>query len=618
MKADFVAQGVFRTLSRQIERALSQYNASLDGKVQVLRKADVRGWVVDGKPAVSISVESQVEMLQPFEEYLRSLSSPEESVGLRVTDLEGRLKGEITQCIGNLAEHRERLVHLTTTDSIRQKLLDSPNDTPVYSVWAARSRQEYDYAATTLKLLVYLGDCDRLGVDAHRLVSLLRIKPADRLEMVRAVYKACVSDGFLAQSFTESKAPHLFRRADTIGFSPRIRIGSNHVLSVENLRVDLAPLRQHGLYRVHPEYREKDRMMRIAIVFEQRVGDLPNDKRERLQREMERLGVRVNILPQAYSFDFKGLSSLHDAVEQATQQKPDLILALLPDALPDDEDDDPYGALKRVTLLRDLPSQVIQQTSLRDDKFNFALPNIVLGILSKTGNVPFILAEPLEFADMIVGLDIARQAKQRLQGSINATAITRIFYSSGEFVRYSIHDIPLEGETIPRSAMRSLFPPREFSGKRVLIHRDGHFRGDERETLQALAQEMGSEFYLLEVIKSSTPRIYLYDPDAGDSQEKASLPEKGFLFRLSDTEAFLVSTLPPFGNATPQPLRLVSDGKLTIEQYAHSVLAMTLLHTGSQRQPRLPVTIHYSDKIAYLALRGIKPKNSEGDNPYWL
>jgi len=30
------------------------------------------------------------------------------------------------------------------------------------------------------------------------------------------------------------------------------------------------------------------------------------------------------------------------------------------------------------------------------------------------------------------------------------------------------------------------------------------------------------------------------------------------------------------------------------------------------------VTIHYSDKIAYLALKGIKPKELEGKIPYWL
>jgi hypothetical protein len=36
------------------------------------------------------------------------------------------------------------------------------------------------------------------------------------------------------------------------------------------------------------------------------------------------------------------------------------------------------------------------------------------------------------------------------------------------------------------------------------------------------------------------------------------------------------------------------------------------------RLPRLPVTIHHSDEIAYLAPRGFKPKNVEGLLPYWL
>jgi argonaute-like protein implicated in RNA metabolism and viral defense len=80
----------------------------------------------------------------------------------------------------------------------------------------------------------------------------------------------------------------------------------------------------------------------------------------------------------------------------------------------------------------------------------------------------------------------------------------------------------------------------------------------------------------------------------------------------------LVSSLPPFADTTPQPLHLRTEPPFTIEQAIHSVLALTLLHYGSLRPPRLPVTIHYSDRIAYLALRGIKPRNLEGTIPFWL
>jgi len=55
-----------------------------------------------------------------------------------------------------------------------------------------------------------------------------------------------------------------------------------------------------------------------------------------------------------------------------------------------------------------------------------------------------------------------------------------------------------------------------------------------------------------------------------------------------------------------------------IVQAIHSVLALTLLHYGSLRPPRLPVTTHYTDRIAYLALMGIKPRDLEGNIPFWL
>jgi hypothetical protein len=62
---------------------------------------------------------------------------------------------------------------------------------------------------------------------------------------------------------------------------------------------------------------------------------------------------------------------------------------------------------------------------------------------------------------------------ERLSGSINPTAIMRIYFSNGEFLRYALYDAPLEGETIPENVVQGLFPTEEFKGKRVVGHRDG-------------------------------------------------------------------------------------------------------------------------------------------------
>jgi argonaute-like protein implicated in RNA metabolism and viral defense len=171
---------------------------------------------------------------------------------------------------------------------------------------------------------------------------------------------------------------------------------------------------------------------------------------------------------------------------------------------------------------------------------------------------------------------------------------------------------PVEGETIPRNVLRRLFPLRDFQGKRVVIQRDGLFRGDEAAALEEWAHDLGAVFHCVEVIKSGTPRLYA---SAGGLILQ---PEKGTALRLSAREAVVVSSLPPFQQVTPNPLHLRTSANFPIEQAIHSVLALTLLHFGSLRSPRLPVTILYNDEIAYLALQGIKPKHLEGTIPYWL
>jgi argonaute-like protein implicated in RNA metabolism and viral defense len=256
------------------------------------------------------------------------------------------------------------------------------------------------------------------------------------------------------------------------------------------------------------------------------------------------------------------------------------VLAFLGNHFDDETESSAQNRIKSLTIGRDIASQVVYRPALRN---RFAMANIVLGILAKTGNVPFVLRNPLPYADLVVGIDVARETKKNLRGSINITAIARIYLDNGDFLRYIIHDAPIEGETLPKDVLERLFPLAEFRGKRAVIHRDGYFRGDEKKVLIDWAREIGAEFYLVEILKSGTPGIY------GINNGQYVQATKGSALELSDTEAFLVSTPPPFENATPAPLHLRTRAPFTIEQAIHSVLSLTLLHHGSVRPPRLPV-----------------------------
>ena len=190
--------------------------------------------------------------------------------------------------------------------------------------------------------------------------------------------------------------------------------------------------------------------------------------------------------------------------------------------------------------------------------------------------------------------------------------MARIYFTNGELLRYSIRDAKLEGEIIPSHVLQDIFPLNEFAGKKIIIHRDGKLPEKEKAALEKWGREIGSEFYFVEIIKTGNPRIY-------DSSAKTLKAPKGSIFKLSDTEAFLVSSkFPDTFPATPQPVRVCTHPPFPLNQALHSVLMLTLLHYGSVRPPRLPVTTYYADKISNMASQGLQPKSADGTIPFWL
>lgn len=465
-------------------------------------------------------------------------------------------------------------------------------------------RYEYEYVASALRIIVTTEHFQRFGVSSQAILNVLRMEPGKRAELVQQISKIGKEHGLIDDAYNAKRTPQYFMTSSEIGFDPTLRFGRNEARKYDEKKV-LRYLRDFGLYR-----KSRKSTIALGIICAQSIPISAIEGFEKgLIQELKRLGFSAEVVGREFTA-IETRANFERVLEFLSNRKPDLLLAFFPDQLEDDEEEiDAYYHFKSLTIGKGIPSQVVYESTIDN---RYALANIVLGILGKTGNIPFVLASKIEYADLIVGIDIARARKERLAGSINATAIARIYFSDGQFLRYVIHDAPLEGETIPESVMQSLFPSSEFSGKRVVIHRDGYFRGNEKEALRNWAEKIGAEFFFVEVIKKGSPRLYAVD------LQRVQQPEKGSMFKISDTEAFLVSSLPPFTNATPQPLHIRTEAPFTVEKAAHSILCLTLLHYGLLRPPRLPVTIHYSDRIAYLALRGIKPKNLEGEVPFWL
>lgn len=236
-------------------------------------------------------------------------------------------------------------------------------------------------------------------------------------------------------------------------------------------------------------------------------------------------------------------AKLEAEIDQLVAVPPDIVFACLPQSDRGADDDDSGSFYHRIysrLLRRRIASQVIYEDSLQAVQIPYLLNQVVPGVLAKLGNLPYVLVEPLQVADCFFGLDVARAAKKRLSGSMNACAGVCLYGKQGEFIRARSEDAAIEGEEIPQRFLETLLPANELCGKTVLIYRDGRFCGEEVSNLLAWANAIGARFILVECRKSGAPRLYRLVQQSGTWLIAA--PDRRLALRLSQREAILVTT----------------------------------------------------------------------------
>lgn len=601
-QADFMAGGIWKALKWDVQDALAPFETYVK-PVHVERRCLCNPVVVDGQPALQLSLTSDMTHDNTLREYLDRYPDTD-LVGLDVTDhLKKSSLGTITEVVGTLSSNRKRLLKHNLSKQMSTLIEETDGDARVVGVqpfWDQDS--QYDYVIDALGLLVKTEHYERLNIPT-RVQNELTLSPKKRTEAIQAAVEPLKSEGWLGDALSSKSAPPLFGTGSDVGYAPARQLADGSTTQGESFSIHA--LNGPGLVE-WPETLNGADALRIAVLTanvslqKSGFGDKLTSRLDSLQ------------LPplEVVSHDVeRSTSAIRGAVETLQEKaQPHVLIAVLPE--PDSATDELYAALKQSASQHSLPSQVILEDTLDNE---YAVANVALGVVSKMGGIPFLLDEPLPYADRVVGLDIARKEKERTSGTMSVAASTHHFGADGRLRHYATEEVRVEGETLPPDVLRTLFPKEEYAGKRILVHRDGPFRGPEADTLNALGTEIGASFSLVEVLKQGASRLYEYQD--GDVEQIS----KGVFLKRSDEAAYVASSPPPSDRSTSQPLQVrVKDGDLSIEEAIHSVLSFTLMHYGSVRPPRLPVTLHYSDNIAKLLMDGIQPPQPEGQNPYWL
>lgn len=598
MLAEFVLKSDIREAEADLRAALAKLNISLKNGVAE-RAYVLQTWDVAGMPSLSISLKSQVRFQRTLGQYLEAGHSPESAIGLRVMDRNSfSMTATLSAVTGTLGEHRERLLTLTKREAMQTLLKELPDSDVVFRV--TNGEYDYEYPAGALFILIRpeSDDVARFGLIPQQLDQAVRLRPDMRAAMVRTLSDVLKQKNLIGNAYNSRTHPALFAQVD---FLPNLIFASNRVLpyKTETLASDFM---RGGIYK--PHHRFQNNPIRLAV-----INTLEDDSGtlfvEALRRQMEKMtGFTIDLIKER-KVRVLNTKNIESAVRVVEKEDAHAVLAFFKERGTGDNDAND-AHLKSLTLGKGIAAQVLYETTINNPD---AMPLVMMGILAKTGNIPFALAEPLEYCNYVVGLGMVRE---RMTRGDRVTALNRIYRSDGQFVRYVMETIELEkDEPVPFVVMQTLFPQELFENQQVIIHHDGIFAGETLRLLARWSTVMGAHFTPVEILRSQVPRLY-------GLEGKVTQAPWGSFFRVNDTEGFIVTTMPSF-DTTAQPLHIrIRDGALVIEQAVYSVLAWTLLHYGTQRIPKLPVTIQHSEDIAAWLAKGMLPSAKEGDMPFWL
>lgn len=158
-QGDFAARGLLANYQVEIRRALEPKKQNF-GKIRIDRDYTLRGWAVNNKPAVSITVSSNIFHTQLVHEFAATLKSPQELIGMMVAVDKKDLKGTIIDIPGNVREMREWLLGRSSDATTRQLIEKAPDDELTVKIETRTS--QYIYIASMLRPVVRMGDLKNL------------------------------------------------------------------------------------------------------------------------------------------------------------------------------------------------------------------------------------------------------------------------------------------------------------------------------------------------------------------------------------------------------------------------------------------------------------------------
>jgi len=328
VKADFVARSLWTTLKPTITQQLASWSRTVGSSVQIHRICEVRGWVVQEQPAISVSIDSRLIATLDVQAYARRLSDPHDLIGLMVADKASTMKGTITRIMGTVAQHRERLLMVATMEQSKAFIRQAADNELVVKVHAGHDNS-YDYVARALHIIVRTADYTKFRVDAKQATQALRLSPEVRSDMIGKIAAVAKARRLVStNAYSSRTTPTVFLTAQAVNFLPSLVVGEGQRMDVRGDRDVYQHLCRFGFYQRSADF-PMDKPVQIGI-----LNALPQISPDQflqgLQGELRTLKFASQIT-HIETVRETSRSCLEQAIHRLTTNNTSIILALFPD-----------------------------------------------------------------------------------------------------------------------------------------------------------------------------------------------------------------------------------------------------------------------------------------------
>ncbi|MFW9890508.1 MAG: hypothetical protein ACFFER_20230, partial [Candidatus Thorarchaeota archaeon] len=339
--AAVAAYGIARDHDHAIKRMLAEERVHLD-PAYIDRVHEIRPWVIGGNPSLSVSVSSRLVHKQDVNEYASSISDTSRLVGLWVADKNSTFKGKVVEVIGDLDEHRDRLVGLTQNEDTLESIRESPDNTAVLRV----GREQYDYAATCLRIIMRMDYMHEFGVDRSKAQRILRISPSDRWKIVSKISGLLRMNGLIGFEYNSHKNPEVFLSRSDLGVDRRVRLGNDTIVPYG--KDIFYQIKRNGLYRISEEFLDGT-PIKIGIIKSRKTRPLKGFY-QTLQNEIKTLDLCTDMIGEQLVSEQSRIE-LEKAVDSLMEKEADIVLGIFSES-------PGYYIFKSLTVGRGLASQV--------------------------------------------------------------------------------------------------------------------------------------------------------------------------------------------------------------------------------------------------------------------